>query len=87
MDFADLEDLLAAEPELFVPASLGLFIFTFLPLCSELSFIPAGFDVPKQFDADLLRIEPLWAHRHCSGMMVGIDNNFGVCQAVLCHDG
>ena len=57
-----------------------------VPLRAELALVPAFLDVAEQFDAELVGVQPLRAHGHRAGVMVGIVDDLGVGQAVLRHD-
>ena len=57
------------------------------PVTAELAFVPAFLDVAIQLDADLVRVQPIGAHGHRAGMMIGVIDDFAVGQTEVGHDG
>ena len=51
-------------------------VFGFVVFLAELSLIPAVFDVAKQLDADLVRIEIAGRHVDGAAVVVGVVDNF-----------
>src|SRR6185312_10083302 len=86
VELAHLEDLLLAEPEAAIPALARRHVSALVPLFSELPLVPALFDVPVQFDAELVRIElPRRRRGHARGVVGVIDDLRGP-QRALRHD-
>src|SRR5205085_309525 len=72
---ADLEDLLFAEAQAKVPVLLRLEVVALLPLLAELAAIPALFDVTKELDAELVRVEATPGGReHARGVVRVVDD-------------
>ena len=72
VDPPDLEDLLAAQAELLVPAGGAVVVVALVLLGAELPLVPALLDVAEQLDAELVGIEPAGLGRHRPRVVVGV---------------
>ncbi len=80
VDAADLEDFLATQAELLIPAAAGGFVVAGFPFGAELAFVPAFLDVAEQFDTEFVRVEAAGVGGHRAGVVVGIIDEFGGFQ-------
>src|SRR6202048_879256 len=83
---ADLEDLLAPQPQLLVPGAARAKVVALVVLLAETSLVPAVLDVPPQLDAELVRVDRAGPGSHGAGVVVGVIDDLGVLERLLGHD-